>query len=150
MLYSACLPQTSCMLIVPVDTDVIRHPKTREDEVHNCQAVIDTLSMDVLNTSLSHITGQDIVRGDPTAIMNLIEVFSSLLEYIVERISSDVSSENGGWLLSIFYPCPFLHFSPNLFWLFQQNFVGTLLAVRGTLSSNLISNDLDLGKWRLF
>ena len=40
----------------------------------------------------------------------------------------------------------FLHFSPNLSWLFQRNFVGTLLGVRGTLSGNLTSNDLDLRK----
>ena len=43
-----------------------------------------------------------------------------------------------------------MYFSPNLFWVFQQNLVGTLLGVRGTLSTNLTSNDLDLQKWRPF
>ena len=42
---------------------------------------------------------------------------------------------------------PLLHFSPNLFWLFQWNLVGTLLGFRCTLSANLTWNDLDLWKW---
>ena len=33
----------------------------------------------------------------------------------------------------------FLHFSPNLIWLFQRNLVGKLLGVKGTLSVNLTS-----------
>ena len=44
----------------------------------------------------------------------------------------------------------FLHFSPNLLWLFERNLIGTLLRVRGTLSTNLTSNDLDLRKWQSF
>jgi len=67
---------------------------TVEDEIHNCQAVIDSLAMDVLNTSLSHITGQDIVAGDRTAIGDLLEVFSGLMEFMLEEISS-TSSSNG-------------------------------------------------------
>ena len=43
---------------------------------------------------------------------------------------------------------PFLHFSPNLFWLIQRKLVGILLGVRGTLSGNMTSNGLDLGKWQ--
>ena len=38
-----------------------------------------------------------------------------------------------------------LHFSPNLFWLFQRNTVGILFGVRGTVFGNMTSNDLDLG-----
>ena len=42
--------------------DVIRVAvRTREDDAHNVQAVIDSLSMDVLSISLSHITGQDVI-----------------------------------------------------------------------------------------
>ena len=41
----------------------------------------------------------------------------------------------------------FSHFRPNIFWLFLLNLVLTLVEVRGTLSANLTSNDLDLGKW---
>ncbi|ELU06850.1 hypothetical protein CAPTEDRAFT_228536 [Capitella teleta] len=72
--------------------DVKRHPRTREDAIHNSQVVIDTLSMDVLNTSLSHITGDAIVAGDHTAIANLLDVFSGLLEYMLDKIGSDASS----------------------------------------------------------
>jgi centrosomal protein CEP95 len=48
--------------------------------------------MDVLNTSLSHITGEAVVNGDPTAIANLLDVFSGLLEYMLDKIGSDASS----------------------------------------------------------
>ena len=74
--------------------DAVDSPLTVEDEIHNCQAVIDSLAMDVLNTSLSHITGQDIVAGDRTAIGDLLEVFSGLMEFMLEEISS-TSSSNG-------------------------------------------------------
>ncbi len=76
---------------------MIQPPQTHQDEVRNVQAVIDTLSLDILNTSLSHINGEHIVSGDKQAVSNLLDVFSSLLEYIMERISSDVSSitDNG-------------------------------------------------------
>ncbi|KAK2184387.1 hypothetical protein NP493_267g00009 [Ridgeia piscesae] len=49
--------------------------------------------MDILNTSLSHITGEDVVDGDQLAIGNLLEVFHGLLEYIMDRIGSDISSD---------------------------------------------------------
>ena len=35
--------------------------------------------------------------------------------------------------------------SKNVSWLFQRNFVGALLLVRGTLSGNMTYNELDLG-----
>jgi len=79
-----------------VSPDVIRRPLGREDEIHNCKCVIDTLSMDILNTSLSHITGEDVVDGDQLAIGNLLEVFHGLLEYIMDRIGSDISSDADG------------------------------------------------------
>lgn len=72
--------------------DVVDNPLTVEDEIHNCQAVIDSLAMDILNTSLSHITGQDIVAGDHSAISDLLEVFSGLMEFMLEEISSSASS----------------------------------------------------------
>jgi len=74
--------------------DAINNPMSVEDEVHNCQAVIDSLAMEVLNTSLSHITGQDIVAGDRTAISDLLEVFSGLMEFMLEEISSSASSNS--------------------------------------------------------
>ena len=42
--------------------------------------------------------------------------------------------------------CTFLHFSPNLCWLFPRNLVGTLPGARGTFSENMTSNELDLEK----
>jgi Domain of unknown function (DUF5745) len=73
--------------------DVIRDVRSIEDEIHNCQAVIDSLSLDVLNTSLSHITGQDVIAGDRTAIGDLLEVFSGLMEFILEDITSAASTD---------------------------------------------------------
>lgn len=67
-------------------------PLTIEDEIHNCQAVIDSLAMDILNTSLSHVTGQDVVAGDHSAISDLLEIFSGLMEFMLEEISSSASS----------------------------------------------------------
>lgn len=80
--------------MVIVTVDAVDNPLTIDDEIHNCQAVIDSLAMDVLNTSLSHITGQDIVAGDLTSIGDLLEVFSGLMEFMLEEISSS-SSGNG-------------------------------------------------------
>ena len=75
------------------NVDVIRDVRSIEDEIHNCQAVIDSLSLDVLNTSLSHITGQDVIAGDRTAIGDLLEVFSGLMEFILEDITSAASTD---------------------------------------------------------
>ena len=75
---------------------MIRHPRTKEDEVHNVQVVIDTLSLDLLHISLSHITGEDVVSGNKRAIGNLMEVILGLLEFILEGIGSDLSSEISG------------------------------------------------------
>lgn len=37
--------------------DLIAVPKSQEDDAHNVQAVIDSLALDYLQVSLSHITG---------------------------------------------------------------------------------------------
>ncbi|XP_064644332.1 centrosomal protein of 95 kDa-like [Lineus longissimus] len=78
--------------------DIIRKPKSKEDQIHNCQSVINALSLDVLHTSLSHISGEEVANGDRMAIASLLEIFTSLMEYILNRIESDVSdtdSEGG-------------------------------------------------------
>ena len=67
-----------------------------QNDAHNCQSVIDALSLDVLNASLSHITGEDVARGDRAAISNLLQVFHGLLEYILEKIGSDISTDADG------------------------------------------------------
>ncbi|XP_023569695.1 centrosomal protein of 95 kDa isoform X2 [Octodon degus] len=67
--------------------DLIAVPKSQEDEAHNVQAVIDSLALDYLQVSLSHITGENIVKGDKESIKNLLEIFDGLLEYLTEHIS---------------------------------------------------------------
>ncbi|XP_030587281.1 centrosomal protein of 95 kDa isoform X2 [Archocentrus centrarchus] len=73
--------------------DYIAVPRSQEDNVHNVQSVIDSLSLDYLQISLSHITGENVVRGDKESIKNLLEIFDGLLEYLSEEINED--SRNG-------------------------------------------------------
>uniref|UniRef100_A0A8C3YPU2 Centrosomal protein 95 n=1 Tax=Catagonus wagneri TaxID=51154 RepID=A0A8C3YPU2_9CETA len=72
--------------------DLIAIPRSQEDEAHNVQAVIDSLALDYLQVSLSHITGENIVKGDKESIKNLLEIFDGLLEYLTEH-SSETSQE---------------------------------------------------------
>lgn len=44
-------------LCVYICLDYIAAPCSQEDEAHNVQSVIDSLSLDYLQISLSHITG---------------------------------------------------------------------------------------------
>ena len=73
--------------------DAIAPTVGREDEVHNVQAVIDTLSMDKLNISMSHISGQAIVNGNREALRHLLQVFEWLYDYMLDKISVVSSSE---------------------------------------------------------
>ncbi|XP_060945512.1 centrosomal protein of 95 kDa-like [Limanda limanda] len=73
--------------------DYIAGPCSQEDDVHNVQSMIDSLSLDYLQISLSHIAGENVVRGDKESIENLLEIFDGLLEYLNEEIS--VESQNG-------------------------------------------------------
>ncbi|KAG8129295.1 hypothetical protein E2320_015999 [Naja naja] len=70
--------------------------KVPEDNIHNVQAVIDSLALDYLQISLSHITGENIVKGDEESIRNLLEIFDGLLEYLTEEISETASQQDGG------------------------------------------------------
>ncbi|XP_006886466.1 PREDICTED: centrosomal protein of 95 kDa [Elephantulus edwardii] len=67
--------------------DLIVIPRSLEDDAHNVQAIIDSLALDYLQISLSHITGENIVKGDKESIKNLLEIFDGLLEYLTEHIS---------------------------------------------------------------
>ncbi|NXR24181.1 CEP95 protein, partial [Cinclus mexicanus] len=73
--------------------DFIASPRSQEDDAHNVQAVIDSLALDYLQVSLSHITGENIVKGDRESIKNLLEIFDGLLEYL--REVSEASSQTG-------------------------------------------------------
>ncbi|KAJ1129573.1 hypothetical protein NDU88_007940 [Pleurodeles waltl] len=68
--------------------------KSQEEQAHNVQAIIDSLALDYLQVSLSHITGENIVKGDKESIKNLLEIFDGLLEYLTEQIS-EASSQTG-------------------------------------------------------
>ncbi|XP_075435818.1 centrosomal protein of 95 kDa [Ascaphus truei] len=74
--------------------DFIAEARNQEDDTHNVQSVIDSLALDYLQVSLSHITGENVVRGDGESIGNLLEIFDGLLEYLTEQIS-EASSQNG-------------------------------------------------------
>ncbi|NWS30572.1 CEP95 protein, partial [Polioptila caerulea] len=76
--------------------DFIATPRSQEDDAHNVQAVIDSLALDYLQVSLSHITGENIVKGDRESIKNLLEIFDGLLEYL--REASEASSQAGAEL----------------------------------------------------
>ncbi|XP_016891009.1 centrosomal protein of 95 kDa isoform X2 [Cynoglossus semilaevis] len=69
--------------------DYIAEPCSQEDDVHNVQSVIDSLSLDYLQISLSHITGENVVRGDKESIKNLLEIFDGLVEYLNEEINEE-------------------------------------------------------------
>ncbi|KAG9468091.1 hypothetical protein GDO78_013765 [Eleutherodactylus coqui] len=73
--------------------DFIADSRTLEDDAHNVQSVIDSLALDYLQVSLSHITGENIVQGDLESVKNLLEIFDGLLEYLTEQIS-EASSQN--------------------------------------------------------
>ncbi|KAJ7424423.1 Centrosomal protein of 95 kDa [Willisornis vidua] len=64
--------------------DFIATPRSQEDDAHNVQAVIDSLALDYLQVSLSHITGENIVKGEWESVRNLLEIFDGLLEYLTE------------------------------------------------------------------
>ncbi|KAK2493073.1 hypothetical protein MC885_002926 [Smutsia gigantea] len=85
--------------------DLIAIPGSQEDEVHNVQSVIDSLALDYLQVSLSHITGENIVKGDKESIKNLLEIFDGLLEYLTEHISetSHEKSETGQGFKETYY-----------------------------------------------
>ncbi|XP_062448036.1 centrosomal protein of 95 kDa [Rhea pennata] len=74
--------------------DFIATPRSQEDDAHNIQAVIDSLALDYLQVSLSHITGENIVKGERESIRNLLEIFDGLLEYLTEEVS-EASFQNG-------------------------------------------------------
>jgi len=81
---------------------IIRQPESREDDIHNCQIVIDVLSTDIVHDSLSHITGVEIVNQDINVIFHLLDIFSFLFEYVSNKIESDAPTDNDVFL------CPYI------------------------------------------
>ncbi|XP_061779098.2 centrosomal protein of 95 kDa-like isoform X1 [Nerophis lumbriciformis] len=76
--------------------DYISTPSSQEDDIHNVQSVIDSLSLDYLQISLSHITGENIIQGDQESIKNLLDIFDGLLEYLSEGISESSHNDESG------------------------------------------------------
>ncbi|KAM9769749.1 centrosomal protein of 95 kDa-like isoform 1-T1 [Menidia menidia] len=84
--------------------DFVATPCSQEDDVHNVQSVIDSLSLDYLQISLSHITGENVVRGDKESIKNLLEIFDGLLEYLNEEIEESQNIEEFSDTLNVDEP----------------------------------------------
>ena len=64
---------------------IARKPSHVQDYEHNAQAVIDALGTSILNMDLSHISGAAIVKGDASAIMNLVDIFVGISEVWLKR-----------------------------------------------------------------
>lgn len=79
--------------LIFTSTELLPNPQTKQDEIHNCQIVIDTLANKILHTSLSHITGKDIIEGDRTSVANLLEILTGLLEFLTEKIDCENSRD---------------------------------------------------------
>ncbi|XP_029066827.1 centrosomal protein of 95 kDa isoform X4 [Monodon monoceros] len=84
--------------------DLIAIPRSQEDEAHNVQAVIDSLALDYLQVSLSHITGEtgqrskESHRGDPLEERESTkESRSSWKRVSFERCSSSSEALGPSW-----------------------------------------------------
>ncbi|XP_032823081.1 centrosomal protein of 95 kDa isoform X2 [Petromyzon marinus] len=75
--------------------DSIAVPKSKEDDAHNVQSIIDSLALDYLQISLSHITGENVVNGHKDSIRNLLEIFDGLVDYLSEQVDEDSSQHSG-------------------------------------------------------
>uniref|UniRef100_A0A8C1YW16 DUF5745 domain-containing protein n=1 Tax=Cyprinus carpio TaxID=7962 RepID=A0A8C1YW16_CYPCA len=72
----------------------------QEDDIHNVQSVIDSLALDYLQISLSHITGENIVSGEKESVRNLLEIFDGLLDYLIEQQSDEEPQHKGDLYLT--------------------------------------------------
>ena len=68
-----------------------------DDQVHNVQAVIDSLSMDVLHEDLSHLTGEAICgvpEPDLVSIEYLLDILRCIHDWISSRLESTIEMSN--------------------------------------------------------
>lgn len=70
--------------------ELIVPSRTVEDECCNIQAIIDSFSLDVLHMSLSHISGEEIIRGNVQACYDLMDVFHSYYDYVLRPNSGKI------------------------------------------------------------
>ncbi|XP_043208824.1 centrosomal protein of 95 kDa-like isoform X2 [Amphibalanus amphitrite] len=61
---------------------IIDDPASTEDEIANVQAIINHLALDLIHIDLSHISGTEVIAGEPRAIYNLLEIFCGLHKYL--------------------------------------------------------------------
>ncbi|GFR43588.1 hypothetical protein Agub_g4685 [Astrephomene gubernaculifera] len=59
--------------------DVLRAPSTNAERAYNCNLVVDALSQ-ILDSDLSHISGQRVVEGSIDDISNLLELLAALCQ----------------------------------------------------------------------
>jgi hypothetical protein len=62
--------------------DKIEPVQSFEDEIHNVQAVIDSISLDILHEDLSHITGEGVMNKDIVSIEYLLDILISIEEWL--------------------------------------------------------------------
>ncbi|XP_064477871.1 uncharacterized protein LOC135391525 isoform X2 [Ornithodoros turicata] len=60
-------------------SDLKRNPQSEVDEILMMQELIDTLSQDVLQLSLSHISGRDVISRDPRSVLDILQVLGACL-----------------------------------------------------------------------
>jgi len=66
---------------------------TIEVMTKNIQAIIDSLSEDVLGIDISHVSASSIVNKDQEHVRCLLEIFDGLLQYVLEGVDEDVGDD---------------------------------------------------------
>lgn len=71
--------------------DKIWPPRDADDHVHNTQAVIDSLSLDVLHEDLSYLNGEMVCKPHLTSVEYLLEILKSVHDWInsMQNVSSN-------------------------------------------------------------
>lgn len=74
--------------------------KTQQDEIHNLQSVIDSLSLDVLHEDLSHLTAESILglgsnkKRDYLSLEYLLDILKTTHEWVTSRIETTEYAES--------------------------------------------------------
>lgn len=79
---------------IDVHTGALIECESIESQIHNIKCIIDTLSEDLLKVDLSHISAAEVANGDVMSIYNLIEILDGMLDYLLEKGTSE--SDSGG------------------------------------------------------
>ncbi|CAF0804458.1 unnamed protein product [Brachionus calyciflorus] len=84
-----------CILGTPL-LDKKYPAKSLDDEIHNVQSIIDSLSMDILHEDLSHIQANAICSNKPDllSLEYLLDIMKSIQEWISSRLDSISTASN--------------------------------------------------------